>query len=555
MNRTYIYLLPLLLVLAGLLGACAPVGSNAEADRRIRALYDSVDAEMARSESYRVEKERRIALFRDEMMHESDPGRRLRLSWKLIGEFESYVSDSALHYVNSALASPYVASRPGLRDALLIRKADISSHAGLFSDALAILGSIHPAELDSAELVDYYSTYCGVYQYQSEYAQEGEYKDDYERKRELYTDSLLSVVSPESFIGIVNRAPAMAREGRTDEALRLLHTRLADYEPGSRSYSILASILAYIYKTMGDTENYRRYLVLSTVSDLRGVVKENMAIRELATLNFEEGDLERANRYLKQSFADANFFAARMRNAQSSRMLPVIDDAYSARQARLLQLQRILFAAVSILAVVLIAAIALVLKQMRRAQRANEEVRKANEELSALSAQLREANAELAGSNERLLASDTIKEEYAGRFMEYCSSTLSTLQQYHQGLRVLATQGNRSALVKKLESSEMIDRALKDFYRSFDEAILEIYPSFVEKFNALLHPDEGVALRAGELLNTELRVFALMRIGIDDSEKIARFLRCSITTVYTYRSKIRRRALRPDSFESEVKMI
>ncbi|MDE6310233.1 MAG: hypothetical protein K2L96_00250 [Muribaculaceae bacterium] len=546
-------LLYIALAMMLLAGACSPGGSHSGADGLMRALYDSLDSEMLRSEQYRADKERRIAMLRDELASESVPVHRLNLVSRLIGEFESYVSDSALYYVNEALGMPYVKARPELYNRLLIRKADITSHAGLFGDALAILGVIDSRSLDTTQLADYYSAYCGVYQYESEYSGSGEFSGEYEKMRELYTDSLLRVVPAGSFIGIVNHAPALARAGRTDEALALLHDKLREYKPGTRPYSILASILAYIYNLSGDHDNYRRYIVLSAISDIRGVVKENMAIRELATIIFEEGDFERANRYLKQSFADANFFAARMRNAQSSRMLPVIDDAYSARQSRLLRNQRLLIAVVSVLAVVLIVAIGFILSQFRRMQAANERVRKANEELSRLSERLSAANSELASINRRLVASDTVKEEYAGRFMEYCSSTLSTLQQYHQSLRVLATQGQRAAIVKKLESSEMIDRALKDFYASFDEAILEIYPNFVEKFNALLRPGEESVVKSGELLNTELRVFALIRIGIDDPEKIARFLRCSITTVYTYRSKMRKRAINPDTFEDDIR--
>ena len=140
--------------------------------------------------------------------------------------------------------------------------------------------------------------------------------------------------------------------------------------------------------------------------------------------------------------------------------------------------------------------------------------------------------------------------------MEYCSSAISTLRSYQQSLRILAAQGaNRAVLLKKLESSEMADELLRNFYEKFDEAILNIYPSFVEKFNALLIPDYRVVLKSGELLNTELRLFALIRIGINDSTKIAHFLCCSISTVYTYRSKMRKRAIDPDNFENEVKEI
>lgn len=225
-------------------------------------------------------------------------------------------------------------------------------------------------------------------------------------------------------------------------------------------------------------------------------------------------------------------------------------------QDRLASRLRLQVFATTVLAVVLVIFILLILKQFRSLRRANAEVSAANAELSVISERLRTANAELEERNYELRDFNRTKEQYAGLFMEYCSSAISALQHYQQSLRVLATQGaNRAALMKKLESTEAADRLLKNFYVSFDEAILNIYPRFVDKFNALLQPDERIVLKTGELLNTELRLFALIRIGIDDSAKIAGFLRCSISTVYTYRSKMRRRAINPENFEDDVRNI
>ena len=176
--------------------------------------------------------------------------------------------------------------------------------------------------------------------------------------------------------------------------------------------------------------------------------------------------------------------------------------------------------------------------------------------MSELSEKLRHVNEELARQNVELHDYNKVKEQYAGLFMEFCSSAISTLQHYQQSLRVAATKGgDKKALLNKLESSDAADQLLKNFYARFDEAILNIYPDFIERFNDLLRPEERVEPKAGELLNTELRLFALIRLGIDDSAKIANFLRCSLSTVYTYRSKTRKRALDPATFEASVKNI
>ncbi len=545
MNKQ-IFPICLLLFLLAVAGCRHGAGSSDE------PLYDSVDMALARSHEYDRVKERRIDALRHELGKRPKPTLETELVEELVDEYESYNSDSALHYVNRYLRLPRVAADSSRWLRMTIRKADIASHAGLYKEAMEILENCRPADSDTSLLIEYYNTYCGLYQYQSEYTTDSEFLEENESMRALYNDSLMAICPPESFLYLVVRAPELVREGRAAEAENLLFESLGNYRQGTREYAILSSILAYVYNDIGDHDNYRRYLALSAISDMQGAVKENMAMRALATALFEDGDIERANRYLKQSFADANFFAARMRNAQSSRMLPIIDEAYNTKQADLQRLQRYQLVTISILAVILMLAIAFILRQFKIVKRAQQHTAAANAELSELSQRLREANAGLAEMNSALKIAGATREEYAATFMEFCSSTISSLKNYHRSLRVLAAQGNPAALVKKLESAEIIDKTVNEFYQRFDNAVLDIYPGFVEKFNALLRPECRVQLRPGELLNTELRVFALIRIGIDDSSKIAGFLRCSITTVYTYRSKMRRRALHPDIFEDEV---
>ena len=396
-------------------------------------------------------------------------------------------------------------------------------------------------------LDEYYTTYCALYQYLTEYTSEHQTALEYDKRRSIYADSLSRVIKPESFNHLVFIMTEKARNGETDTAIQTISKHLEEFQSGTREYSILASTLADIYKTAGFKDDYKRYLILSAISDIRGAVKENMSFREVATVMFENGDVERANRYLKKSIADANFYSAIMRNAQSIKMLPVIDEAYMSVQNKLTNELRAMVWVSSILLLILLVTLVFILKQIKSLRRAKDNISVAAEELSHVSGQLREANHELKVKNDEL-------HEYAVLFMEYCSSTISSLQHYQQSLRKLTVQGgNRNALLSKLESTEMVDQLLKDFYRRFDEAILNIYPSFVEKFNKLLKPDEQIVLKSGEILNTELRLFALIRLGIDDNAKAAEFLRCSTSTVYTYRSKTKKRALDPDNFENDVR--
>ncbi len=244
-----------------------------------------------------------------------------------------------------------------------------------------------------------------------------------------------------------------------------------------------------------------------------------------------------------------------LRNAQSSRMLPVIDNAYDTRQKKLQSRQRVLIYITIGLLLLVTGAVFYILKQIRRVQEANRRVSKSNSELQAMSARLQEMNSTLEKTNEELKLSNRVTEGYAGLFMEFSSINISALQKYHLALRNLAVQGNVKGILKKLDSGDVAIDTLKDFYAKFDEAILHIYPQFIEKVNQLMTDGNPIVLKGGEKLNTELRILALIRIGITDSEKISQFLRCSISTIYTYRSKLKKRAKNPDTFEAELMVI
>lgn len=528
--------------------------NKATSSPELQALYSELDQEIDNSEQYEQVKNNRIAELRKNYYYSNDENRKTAIINCLIREYEAFNADSALFYISLNLRRPAIFSIPGEHTRQTIKRADILAHAGLFSDALATLENIPRNSIDSTLIEMYYSTYCATYQYLSEYTNEHETALNNEQLRAAYADSIRQVTSPSSFSHMVYVMAEKARNGDYKTAIAELSSHLKEYQFGTREYAILASTLAYIYKTAGISDEYKRHIVLSAISDVKGAVKENVSFREVATFMFEDGEIERANKYLKKSIADANSFSALMRNVQSSKMLPVIDEAYTSFLGQLNNRLRNMVGISSALSIVLVITIVLILKQFKNIHKANTEIRNANKELSLLSEQLKQANIELEDKNNELKNFSNRKEKYAGLFMEYSSSAILTLQHYQKSLRVLVAQGgNKAALTKKLESTEVADQLLKNFYVKFDEAILNMYPSFVDKFNALLKPEDRIILKSGELLNTELRLYALVRMGIDDSAKIADFLRCSISTVYTYRSKIKKRAINPDTFENDVK--
>ena len=257
---------------------------------------------------------------------------------------------------------------------------------------------------------------------------------------------------------------------------------------------------------------------------------------------YERGDVDRAYRYVQTSLDDATAGNARLRTIGISRIYPLIEGAYRSKIAGQQQQLRRFLLAIALLALVLMVAVVLVGVQLKRLRRARKALSVLNVELERTNRELRESNRQLQEMNRLISDSSMIKEEYIGRYMEQCSLYLKKLEDYRSVLKKTAQTGGVKALQEAVKAYEGVDADLEEFYRGFDETFLRLFPSFVEDFNALLHAPERIELKPGERLNTELRIFALIRLGISDSEKIAHFLRYSVSTIYNYRTRTRNKA-------------
>lgn len=563
MNRTITVrvIIPAMLIIGMIIGI-AGCDKTSRDKTELQSLYAEIDEEIGKSQEYEKQHEQRLSTLKSSLSQTTDPVQQLVLLHSLTNGYTAFRSDSALLYVSRGeqLAESLGDSTEVVR--FRIQKADIASHAGLFGEAHNMLESIDKSRLDSLQRQNLYMVYCSLYQYESEYMPDGEYSARSEKMRDIYTDSLLMLADPHSFRYLVNKANRDIKRGEASGVIESFTKKIGDYQPGDREYSILSSILADAYEAEGDSENHKLYLAKTIISDIRGARKENLAMRELAMQVFEDGDISRANHYVKSSLDDANFYSSRLRTAQSDRILPVIDKAYDKQQQLLQARMQGYIIALGCLLIIVFAAAVYIVRQWRRVREANQKEQQTNEELQRLSDRLIESNAALEKSNtaleninSELKKSARITEEYTGFFMEYSSLNISLLEKYHTVLRNLALQGNVKGILKKLDSDDIVNETIRAFYSKFDEAVLNIYPSFVERVNSLLREDGQVVLKPGEKLNTELRVLALMRLGIVDPNQMAHFLRCSITTVYTYRSRLKRRAKEPDDFDLRVMTI
>ena len=259
---------------------------------------------------------------------------------------------------------------------------------------------------------------------------------------------------------------------------------------------------------------------------------------------------------MKRSLEDAVFCNARLRTYEISKMMPIINEAYQ-KQNETNRSQLIMFLiSASILSLFLMTALFLLFKQMKRLSIAKQEISLANSQLSDLNTELSFFNEKLNETNNALSETNLVKEIYIGRYMDQCSDYIGKLEGYRRKLNVMATTGKMNDLVSAVKSKDFIENELATFYTNFDQTFLQLFPNFITEFSALLIDDEAVQLKEGELLNTELRIFALIRLGIKDSAKIAVFLRYSVSTIYNYRSQLKNKAAGPrEEFEARVMQI
>lgn len=299
---------------------------------------------------------------------------------------------------------------------------------------------------------------------------------------------------------------------------------------------------------MGNTELQAKYLIWAVMSDVKDAIKENRALLDLAIFLYQHNDVERAFRYIQHALNDANYYNTRFRYYEISKVLPIITDAYQKQNDRQSKRLKVTLIIISILFLALLALLLYLNRQMRALHQAREGMKATNENLEEMNRKLNKLNQELSEAN-------LIKEEYIGHFLDLCSEYIGNLEDYKKTVNNKIAAKRYDELLRSTAASGKKDE-IKDLYINFDKAFLNIYPGFVSSLNELLQEDYRYEIKKGELLNTELRVFALIRLGITDSAKIAAFLRCSVQTVYNYRSKIKRYCLvETDDIEEHIKEI
>jgi cell division protein FtsB/DNA-binding CsgD family transcriptional regulator len=485
-----------------------------------------------------------------------DSKTKFEITKKLIYELEYYSFDKALYYALENLKIAQKINDPQLIADSNIIIAKLLMESGRYKESLDILTSINRKQISSRLLVNYFYSLKEAYSELNYYSSIPKNKEKYFLMHQKYQDSL-AVILPKNSDDFLRLKEKEYRDQRLlDKALKINSQRLKGKKSGTRDFSLITFERSLLYELTKNKKKEKKYLILSAISDIEASVKDNASLAKLAMILYEEKKIFKAHQFINFSLDDATFFNSKLRFINISSILPVITEAYekeSALQNKKLT-QSLIFS--TILVIVLLCTTFYIYSQVKKLSEARVELKKVNTKLKDVNNQLNTSNENLNIINVELLKSDIIKEKYIATFLNLYSDYINKLDIYRKLVKKYVALNRISELQKLTESKQVIDDEMKLFQKNFDESFLHIYPNFIQKFNQLLTDDKRIQVKKGELLNTELRIYALIRLGITNSEQIAKILRYSVSTIYNYRVKLKNNAKKDrDFFEDQVKQI
>ena len=445
-------------------------------------------------------------------------------------EYQHYKSKEARDYVLLNLESAETDADEDRRLESTIRLGFLLASTGNFNEAVDVMTPLKSSVMSLAEKAAYYDCMNHIYGEAGFYSNTETMRQRYFHLADLYDDSL-SLVLPSNSVRHYRQLEAQLRNrGMYSSSLSISDSLLASTDEYSQAYAAYAFCRSETYRMMGDEQSQLEWLLRSAIADVRNGITDNGSSWMVARICYNKGDLKRAYRYIEYSLDNSNIYGATLRHGQVGPLMSIINNAYQHRLRRQQAMLYGLLAGISVLSVALVFLLLLIHRRNRKLHRLHRQTESLNEEMSRMNEQLRQTNLSLRESNH-------VKEEYIAHYLNLYSEYIDRLKHLKR-------------------DPEFTQHEVERFYQVFDSTFLSIYPDFVEQFNSLLQDDSRIILKKGELLNTELRIFALIRLGITNSAKIAELLRYSANTIYNYRAKIKNNAKgNRDDFEEAVQRI
>lgn len=475
------------------------------------------------------------------------------LQESLYKEYKSYICDSAIFYLNKNIELAQQINDSYKLNESIIKLSYLLSSSGMYMEAIDVLKMVNKSSLSKEQLMNYFIAYDHVYGELGYYTQNHKIGTHYTLRSKMYKDSIYQIASPDSEIYLSMEETRLRDEGKLQEALAINDKRLSQVTINSPEYAALMYYRALIFREQKEQDNYIRCLSLSSIADIRSAIKDHASLWMLAQALLDRGDLERAYQYMNFSWTESKFYNARLRAWQSADDLSLIDDTYQLMLRQRNSELKIYILIVSLLSLLLFIALCYIYRQVKHLRTARQNLLKVNTQLENLNKELQKINFSLQTANKDLAESNQIKEVYIARFIKLCSTYVDHLDTYQRMVHKKVLTNQITELLHLTRSNSILEEALNELYENFDSAFLNLFPNFIEQFNSLLQENEQIRPKKNNTLNTELRIFALIRLGITDSSQIAEFLHYSVNTIYNYRAKVKNKArISREDFEEVI---
>lgn len=571
LRRPYIILI--IVIFMAISSHASPQYAGYDVQPRIRELLNEVDSLLACSNSLNEAKIERITTKREAFLRASDVEHRYWLASELYEEYSTYDSDSALMYAERALELARLLGRKDLIDDMQLNRAYVLSATGLFDQASLALADIDVNNLSAPMMWKYYESLLSLDSRHSQYIGPTGVLNPGGAAYPAELDSLLQATvasitadNPNYFwfMGWAH----LKCEQDAKSVIPVIKASVDSRNFTTRRDAMDAWVLSKLYEYAGDYDNKLYYLLLSAIADLRISNKEIASLEEIAAILFEMGDLDRSHAYITHCIACANSYKSRVRAGNLAQLQELTMSAIHDRNLKQERRSRIYLVALIVILVALVAVLLAMVRKTRQLRSSRSDIESINRELQDRIAELQTTRQQLDDSNaklsemyeqtrnsaEELARINESKERYIAAIFGLCSDYIDKLDDFRRNILRMITARKFEEIHALTKNPDLSHVEVKELYANFDRVFLAIYPDFVSDFNSLLRPEERIVLKRPDQLTTELRIYALVRLGLNDSVKIAKFLHVSVQTVYNTRQRTRNKAaVAKESFAETVK--
>jgi hypothetical protein len=479
----------------------------------------------------------------------------------LFDAYKSFIHDSAYVYCKQLNACAYLLKDENKINYARINMSFVLVSAGMFKEGLDTLNKVNIKVLTAQQRYEYYFLQVRSHFDLADFDKIDDYYDKYLATGLGYCDTILKQNKPGSYEYLSARGLKLLRTHNFKAAI-VPYRQILQLKQSYQDSAINYSCLSFLYFELGQPRVGLPLLFQSAIIDNRHSTKESVAVTNLATHVFQEGDIKTAFFYINNAISDANFYGARHREAQISNIMPIIESEQIGGIEKQKRSLMIYASIITCLVVLVIMFAVVVLKQLKKLRIAdniiinkNNDLNAANESLVKVNTSLDAANRALSQFNVKLDEANMIKDEYIGYFFNIHSDYIEKIDRLKRSVE-------KNVREKRYEEVLMVlNRLNTNFERenlshSFDKVFLSLFPRFVDDFNSLFDAEHKIHLHDGQLLNSELRIFALIRLGIHDNETIGKILNYSVNTIYTYKTKVKNKSFIPnDEFEDKIMLI